>query len=188
MLRTVRRQAESRRDLAEIGLGRVGRSGLLWAISHLGRRCRSSIRIRTDGPFGRNRSRERYPWLGFRKAGSGTVGSVDRRPFCGQELLARGHVVAASAGVPEAEKCLREALRLRPDDPETLNNLGTRSGNRAARRGHGVLPPGAISSDARTSGSSTTWAIALWEQDRPERRSNSIAGHSRSSPTRSTPR
>ena len=42
-----------------------------------------------------------------------------------KKYLLEGTSLLRARRFPEAEKSLRESLRLRPDDPEVLNNLGT---------------------------------------------------------------
>ena len=70
---------------------------------------------------------------------------------------------------PDAERCFREALRLQPDDPDVLNNLGTtvwEQGRPAEAtayylRAHQFMP--------RDFAILNNLGIALWDQGRPER-------------------
>ncbi len=73
------------------------------------------------------------------------------------------------ASSPRLRRALREALRLRPDDPDVLNNLGTavwQQGRTAEAtayylRAHQFKP--------RDFGILNNLGIALWDQGRPER-------------------
>ncbi len=86
-----------------------------------------------------------------------------------KKYLLEGTSLLRARRFPEAEKSLRESLRLRPDDPEVLNNLGTTvwEQGRAAEATAYYLR--ALQFRPRDFGILNNLGIALWDQDRPER-------------------
>ena len=164
-------QAESQ---IKLGLEELTDHGLLCVIStSTGPAVPASISKQIDHPRPVTPARRSVPMAGFRKHWLGTwrrpIAGSRRNPFRGKELLLARHDSPGTKTLRRSGSCFREALRVRPDDADVLNNLGTAVWEQGRSSEATAYYLRAYQFKQNDFGILNNLGIALWEQGRPEK-------------------